>query len=478
MKTKTTKSIIAAGAFCVLASFTRAQCPQICDSSANTALGDGALSSLISGLGNTAIGSGALELNTTGSENTANGESALIFNWTGSNNTATGAFAPQSNNASNNTADGYAALLSDTTGNDNTATGSSALLSNTTGSRNVATGFSALYNNQIGVDNTASGFNALYANTADYNTATGYQALENNTTGSNNTAHGLDALNTNTTGSYNTASGAYALFGNVGGSSNTADGDLALYQNTSGFDNTAVGPEALYANTSGAFNIAVGFNVGFSLTTGTNNIDIGNLGVAAESGTIRIGSSGTQTATFIAGIRGVAVAGGQPVAVNANGQLGVRASSARFKENIKPMGNASEAVFSLQPVTFRYKKELDPQAIPQFGLIAEQVEKVDPELVARDQEGKPYSARYEAVNAMLLNEFLKEHRKVEEQTKARRTDESEIAELKSDLAEERKNFESRITQQEKQIGALSACLQKVSARLESSAPPAQVVANN
>ena len=171
-----------------------------------------------------------------------------------------------------------------------------------------------------------------------------------------------------------------------------------------------------FNNTTGSNNIALGFNAGFNLTTGSNNIDIGNTGVAAgESNTIRIGTEGTQKATFIAGISGVTVAGGVGVIIDTNGHLGTVVSSARFKDEIKPMDKASEAILALQPVTFRYKKELDPDGIPQFGLVAEQVEKVNPDLVARDEQGKPYTVRYEAVNAMLLNEFLKEHRKVEEQ---------------------------------------------------------------
>jgi len=157
----------------------------------------------------------------------------------------------------------------------------------------------------------------------------------------------------------------------------------------------------------------LGFTAGANLSAGSNNIDIGNLGVASESRTIRIGKSGTQIKTFIAGINGATVAGGVGVIVGSNGQLGTVVSSARFKDGIKPMDKASEAILSLQPVTFRYKHELDPNGIPQFGLVAEQVEKVNPDLVARDAQGKPYTVRYEAVNAMLLNEFLKEHKKVE-----------------------------------------------------------------
>src|SRR5207247_100309 len=193
---------------------------------------------------------------------------------------------------------------------------------------------------------------------------------------------------------------------------NTAMGQGSL-QNNTGASNTATGWHALFSNTTGGSNIALGFNAGANLTTGSNDIDIGNVGVAGDAGVIRIGKS--STATFIAGISGKAVASGVGVIVNASGQLGTVLSSARFKEAIKPMDKASEAILSLKPVTFRYKEELDPDGVPQFGLIAEEVEKVNPDLVARDEEGKPYTVRYEAVNAMLLNEFLKEHRKVQEQ---------------------------------------------------------------
>src|SRR6266496_3639019 len=343
----------------------------------NTAEGEYALFSLTTGTYNTATGNAALFSNTTGFYNTANGASALNNNTTGNSNTATG----------------ISALALNTTGSDNTATGFSALFSNSTGSRNVATGASALYSNQTGGDNTATGYNTLYFNKGNYNTAHGYKALEKNTSGSNNTASGLNALNKNTTGSSNEANGAYALF-----------------SNTTGIDNTAIGLNALYSNTTGGNNIALGFHAGFNLTTGSLNIHIGNTGVAAEANTIRVGTVGSQTNAYIAGISGVTVAGGAGDIVDSNGHLGTAVSSARFKEAIQPMDKTSEAILSLRPVTFRYKHELDPSRIPQFGLVAEQVEKVNPDLIVRDEQGKPYTVRYEAVNVMLLNEFLKEHR--------------------------------------------------------------------
>jgi hypothetical protein len=265
------------------------------------------------------------------------------------------------------------------------------------------------------------------------------------------------ALLSNTTGTYNTAAGTGALSANTAGSLNTATGGDALEVNTIGSDNTAVGIAALRNNVSGNSNIAVGYNAGFNLSTGSNNIDIGNSGVSGESGKIRIGTKGTQTRTFIAGIAGATVPGGIGVIIGINGELGTVVSSERFKEAITPMDKASEAILALKPVTFHYKHELDPNGIPQFGLVAEDVEKVNPNLIARDEQGKPYSVRYEAVNVMLLNEFLKEHRKVEEQ---------------------RRDFEAKLAKQEEQIEALTAGLQKVSAQLQGRKDSPQIALND
>src|SRR5262245_41349922 len=296
--------------------------------------------------------------------------------------------------------------------------------------------------------NTVLGDDALISNIGAGNTAIGWEALFSNTTGGSNTANGGQALQFNTKGGGNTATGAGALGLNRTGSSNTGTGLQALLFNTIGDRNTADGVEALRQNSTGGNNTAVGFRAGHNLTTGSNNIDIGNKGHAGESNTIRIGTTATQTATFIAGISGVAVAGGVGVIIDNNGQLGTVVSSERFKDAIKPMDKASEAILALKPVTFRFKHELDPAGTPQFGLVAEEVEKVNPALVARDEEGKPYTVRYEAVNAMLLNEFLKEHRTVQE--------------LKSIVAKQ----EANAAQQQKQIEALTAGLQKVTAQLE------------
>ena len=214
-----------------------------------------------------------------------------------------------------------------------------------------------------------------------------------------------------------------------------------------------------------------------SLTTGSNNIDIGAFGAAAEANTIRIGKKGVQTNAYMIGVSGVTVAGGVGVIVDTSGHLGTIVSSARYKDNIQPMDKASEAILALEPVTFHYRKDLDPQGIQQFGLVAEQVEKVDPDLVARDEKGKPYSVRYEAVNAMLLNEFLKQHRKVEEQDQQLQQQEAAIKQLTSAIARE-EELRSTIANQEKEIIALSAGLQNVSNQLDLAKPASRTFAGN
>jgi hypothetical protein len=313
---------------------------------------------------------------------------------------------------SNNTALGSQALYSLTTGVQNTAVGAQALKNNTA-NRNTAIGFQTLLNNTGGNNNTATGFKALFSNTSGIaNTADGFQALYRNTTGNGNTATGYSALYSNTTGSENLAYGEAALASNINGIQNTAIGNQALSSNGVGDNNTAVGWGAL-GSSSGHDNIALGFGAGVLLAAGDNNIDIGNQGTSADTNTIRIGTQNTQLGTFIAGISGTAVTGAT-VVVNGNGQLGVAPSSARFKDDIKPMDKASDAILRLKPVIFRYKTEIDRDKTAQFGLVAEEVERVDPALITRDRDGKPFSVRYDAVNAMLLNEFIKEHQKVEE----------------------------------------------------------------
>jgi len=391
----------------------------------DTAVGFEALLFNTSGYSDTACGAFAMFSNTIGVENTASGMFALYANTNGQQNAAYGAYSLEHNTSgSDNTASGAFALFDNTSGQNNTASGAQALFSNTSGYNNTANGASALYANTVGTYNTASGVQALEENTnGTYNTADGYYALNANTSGYNNTAMGANALNFNTTGSENTANGYGTLYNNTNGVENTANGNNALGANTAGSHNTADGYLALASNSSGSNNIALGYLAGLFITTGSSNIDIGNTGISGDASIIRIGTG--QTNTFIAGIAGAAVSGA-PVVVNGTGQLGVAPSSQRFKQNIHNMGDVSDVLLSLRPVTFRYKPEIDPQGIPQFGLIAEQVEKVDPDLVVHDQQHGIFTIRYEAVNAMLLNEFLKEYRTVEAQR-------AEIQDLKARL---------------------------------------------
>jgi len=356
--------------------------------------------------------------------------------------------------------------------NGNTAEGTDALFSVTTGFDNTALGFEALYGVTTGSANTATGWTALQSNTTGFNnTANGSNSLARNTTGINNTATGEGALFLNTTGSQNTAHGVFALGNNIDASQNTATGFEALIFNTTGSSNTSVGYNSLSNNTTGSNNIALGASAGENLTTGSNNIDIGSAGVASESNAIRIGRKGTHEATFIAGISGVTVAGGVTVIVNGNGRLGTIVSAERFKEEIKPMEKASEAILALKPVTFCYKEELDPEGIPQFGLVAEEVEKVNPDLVARDEQGKAYTVRYEAVNAMLLNEFLKEHRKVQA--------------LEATVARQEKDSQANASKQQHEIDSLRAAIkeqaaqiQKVTAQLDVRKTAPEIVLND
>jgi trimeric autotransporter adhesin len=412
-------------------------------------------------IGNTATGTDALLSNTTGSYNTADGYAALNGNTTGSHNTAVGFYALVANKTGDsNTANGDHTLFNNTAIR-NTANGASALYSNTTGEYNTADGAYALYFNTTGHWNTANGGQALYSNTTGaYNTATGFQALQSATgdSAADNTATGALALQATTSGFYNTATGVSALYSNTTGYYNVASGVSALTYNLVGHDNTAEGFQALL-NAKGSNNIGIGSNAGANLTTGSNNIDIGNLGVAGDAAKIRIGKQGTQTATYVAGIYGKTVASGTKVAVmiDSTGKLGTVVSSARYKEQIKSIGKNSEAILKLEPVTFRYKHELDPDGVTQFGLIAEQVEKVNPDLVVYGEDGKVNTVRYEAVNAMLLNEFLKEHRNVQE--------------LKATVAEQA----AMIARQQKQIEAIMAAVQRASDKLSE---PGNRVAKN
>jgi Chaperone of endosialidase len=409
--------------------------------------------------GNTAEGQNALFSLTSGGYNTAVGFLSLRTNTTNSFNTALGAGALFLNTADQNTGVGAAALLSNTSGNFNTANGAFALVSNTFGTNNTASGASALFTNAIGNYNTAGGFEALKLANAD-----------------DNTAMGALALHSDSTGGFNTATGVSALFSNTSGYNNVANGVSALYHNIGGHDNTGVGFQTLLQST-GDYNTALGAGAGANNATGNNNIYIGDAGGAAESNVIAIGSfasSGTNyTAAYVGGIYDAFVSDRQ-VYIQSNGRLGTLASSRRYKEQIKPMDKTSEALFALQPVTFRYKQEIDPSHRLSFGLIAEDVADVSADLVTRDAEGKPRSVRYDAVNAMLLNEFLKEHKKVDEQQAA-------IKQLNSVVA-----MQQRIaSQQQKEIKGLVATvkeqalkIQRVSAQLELSKPAPKAALNN
>ena len=372
----------------------------------NTAEGQNALFSLTTGVANTGVGWYSLWSNTDGSYNTATGAGALLFN-----------------TANNNTAIGAAVLLSNTTGPANTAVGAAALLNNTTGSSNTAAGRSALFANTEGVVNSAFGSSAL----------------RSNITGNFNAAMGGEALYWNTTGIFNTAISGYR----------------ALFNNTAGDGNTAVGAFALFNNTSGDNNIGLGREAGEDIN-GSGNVCIGE-GVSGEAGVDNrtyIRNINTTAQSFSAGVNDY-------VTVRlSDGRLGHTqvVSSRRYKEDIKPLDKASEALYALKPVSFRLKKEFDPTQPLAFGLIAEEVEKVDPALVYRNDKGQVESVRYEMVNAMLLNEFLKEHRKVQELEKG-------MAVLTAKLEEQ------------------AAQIQKISAQVANSAAQeansvAQVVASN
>ena len=384
------------------------------DLDGNTALGVETLGADTTGADNTAIGSAALASNTAGNANTASGYNSLSNNTTGNVNTAIGESALAANTTGNrNTASGGSALQENTTGSDNTASGYSALLNNSTGINNTAGGSSALLSNSTGNDNTASGASALLSNsTGNDNTANGYQALSLNSTGLDNTASGSSALEANTAGAFNMASGFQALQNNTTGDGNLASGAQALQANTIGSNNTADGAAALYNNATGNSNVGIGYQAGINApTTNGNSIYIGSPGSGSDaSGTIQIGS-GTATSFFAAGISGVTTGVGDAVAVviDSNGQLGTVVSSERFKEDIQDMGDASNDLLSLRPVTFRYKQAYRDGSKPlDYGLIAEEVAEIYPDLVVKDKDGQIQTVQYQKLTPMLLNEVQKQ----------------------------------------------------------------------
>ena len=323
----------------------------------------------------------------------------------GYDNTAAGSYALNSESSGAlNAALGFEALYRNTTGSLNTAVGGSALFGNTTGTNNVAAGTYALHLNADGTYNTVAGSYAMYYNTSGFqNTAIGASALESNTTGYRNTAVGESALAGNTAAIGNTAIGDRALQSSFGGNSNTALGQSAMNYSTSGASNTALGAYSLENNFTGSNNIAIGYYAGANnQDQASNNVDIASMGSYNDSGAIRIGTAGTHTSAFIAGI-GSAQLTGAAVFVNSSGQLGVLASSSRYKTQIAAMGASSGKLDQLRPVTFHLKN--DPQGALQFGLIAEEVDRVYPDLVIRDETGAIQGVRYDELAPMLLNEI-------------------------------------------------------------------------
>ena len=265
--------------------------------------------------------------------------------------------------------------------------------------------------------NAFFGFAGNSTMTGQGNTATGVQALQANTIGSHNTASGYSALYSNTVASDNTAVGNFALGVNTTGDQNTAVGSSTLGVNGTGQGNTAVGVAALQINTTGSNNIAVGVEAGGAVSTGSNNIDIGSEGTTLDNGVIRIGITGTQTSAFIAGIYGVKTGSNDavPVLIDSNGNLGTVSSSRQYKEDIQGMGDASAGLMRLRPVTFRYKNPFADGSKPvQYGLIAEEVAEVYPDLVARSADGQIETVKYQLLDPMLLNEVQRQQSEIRE----------------------------------------------------------------
>ena len=329
-----------------------------------------------------------------------------------------------------------------------TAEGCDALSLLTTGAANTGLGWRSLFSDSTGSFNTGVGAGTLVLNNGEANTAVGAAALLLNTTGDSNTANGTFALFNNTEGRRNNAFGSYALGNHETGDHNNAFGSEALSSDISGAGNNAFGDDALRDNT-GNSNTAIGDRAGLDLTTGSFNVCIG---AGAH------GVAGVSNTTWISNVYS-SVATARQVYVDSDNKIGTLSSSRRYKDEIKPMDNASEALFALKPVTFRYKKHIDPMQALSFGLIAEEVAKINPELITRGKDDKPETVRYEAVNAMLLNEFLKEHRKIEEQQAA-------IVELKSVVAQQQKEFRAAMVKQQKEMENVIARLKQQEAKIQ------------
>ena len=447
--------------------------PGVCGGQ-NTAVGQDALFNVTSGVWNVGVGVEALFNDTDGNQNTGVGYKALFSNISGDKATAIGSQA----------------LFSNTTGNENVAVGFNTLFTNKDGNRNTGMGYRTLAFNESGNDNTATGWNALFNNrgTASNNTADGSEALLHNNSGLDNTAVGAFALQSNVsaftnaavgtfaaqnndssgngTAVFNTAVGGFALQANVDGGSNTAVGAGAMENADGGNNNTAVG-EIAGVNLTGSSSTCLGASTCSGTSSASNVVCLGAFAAGENfSNRAYIPNVGQFTQNFSAGVV-------EFVTVRlSDGKLGHSVSSRRYKEDIKPMGDASELIYKLNPMTFRYKEvDVDPKKGPQrqnldYGLIAEDVAEVDPKLAIRDGKGQIESLRYMAIYNMMLNEFLKEHKKVEEQ-------QASIADLKSTVALQQKEMQVLTAQLKEQAGQI----QKVSAQLEVNKPAPQVVAN-
>ncbi len=418
-------------------------CAARAQDSTDTVLGSSAFASG-QGSYNTALGAFTLWQNESGNGNTVVGYTAMYWSTTGWQNTAVGNQSLNQNRSGTwNTAIGQNSLIGNTTGSNNTGSGIDAGACSTTASNNTATGAFSLSGGGIytlnvpwptcpdtgatGSENTSTGAYSMFNNlTGADNTATGYQALQANTSGNNNVAAGDGALYSNTNGASNTASGHQTLYKNTTGYHETAGGASALFSNTTGNENVAFGFQALFSNSTGSKNIGIGVTAGSLLTHGSNNIDIANQGVAADNGVIRIGTSGTNTQTFVAGIYNSKITG-SAVYVTSSGQLGVLASAERYKTGVTTMGPGSEKLAALRPVTFHLKNDASGEL--QYGLIAEEVAKVYPELVIRGTEGTIEGVRYEELTPMLLNQVQQQQRKLDEQSQEISTLERQLSDV-------------------------------------------------
>ncbi len=390
------------------------------------------------------VSAGAANVAGSGRYNLFSGYQAGYSNTTGLANTFYGLQAGYSNtNASYNTFYGADTAFSNTTGSQNSFYGALAGVNNTTASNNTFVGFEAGQANTTGTPNVFVGWKAgLNNTTASENVFVGTASGSSNISCCNAFVGDEAGLN-NTTGTYNAFFGRDAGLDNIDGSYDTFLGHWAGVGNTHGIVNTFVGNLAGYSNTTGSYDLFLGAYAGYNNTTGNYNIYVSNQGIGAESNTIRIGDT-NQNAAFIAGIYGVNN-GGAPVYINSNGQLGTSSSSRRFKENILDMGDSSSKLFQLRPVTFFYKPQYDDGShLQQYGLIAEEVAKVYPEMVASDKDGQPYTVRYQLLAPMLLNELQKEHTVVEAQQDVIKAQQQQI----QSLQEQNEDVQQRLSRLE------------------------------